>query len=401
MQPSRNWPRLSAAASVIALAVAAALYAGQFGDGRAVTPVQAAEAAATSAAPDADGITLTAEQARTVRVARVREHEFARRHEAQGFMDFDEDRTVQVFSPWAGRIGRVFAKAGDDVRRGDVLFTIESADLVTAESNLIAASGVLQLTTRALERARAMLASQSIAQKDLDQADSDQQTAQASLEAARAAVRIFGRTDDEIDRIVSTRSTASELRICSPIGGRVTARNAAAGTLVQPGSAPAPFTVADVSTLWMVANVPEDELPHLRVGQAVEASLAAYPGRTFRGRITNIAAAVDPSTHRIAVRSEIRDPRHELRPQMLGTFVILTGAAQRSPAVPEAALVREGDGSTEVFVTEDWHRFVRRPVKVGSQQDGLDQILQGVSAGEHVATDGALFVANELALQPQ
>jgi membrane fusion protein, heavy metal efflux system len=388
-----------ALAMAIAATASVAFYAGEIWGGRDAGSVQAAENRQVAGRADADTVTLTEEQVKAVRVAAVAEHEFAPRHRTEGFIDFNQDRAVPVFSPWQGRIGRLLAKAGDDVKQGDVLFTIDSPDLVTAESNLIAAAGVLQLTTRALERARAMFESQSIAQKDLDQATSDQQTAQANLEAARAAVRIFGKSDVEIDRIVAGRTTAAELRIASPISGRVTARNAAPGQLVQPGNAPAPFTVADISTMWMVANVPEDELPQMRLAEPVEASLAAYPGRTFTGTISNIGAAVDPSTHRVTVRSEIRDPRHELRPQMLGTFVIQTGAAVRSPAVPMAGVVREGDGTMEVFVTPDARRFTRRAVKLGIQQDGLHQIVEGVAAGEQVATDNALFLANELARQ--
>jgi membrane fusion protein, heavy metal efflux system len=388
-----------ALAMAIAATASVAFYAGEIWGGRDAGSVQAAENRQVAGRADADTVTLTEEQVKAVRVAAVAEHEFAPRHRTEGFIDFNQDRAVPVFSPWQGRIGRLLAKAGDDVKQGDVLFTIDSPDLVTAESNLIAAAGVLQLTTRALERARAMFESQSIAQKDLDQATSDQQTAQANLEAARAAVRIFGKSDVEIDRIVAGRTTAAELRIASPISGRVTARNAAPGQLVQPGNAPAPFTVADISTMWMVANVPEDELPQMRLAEPVEASLAAYPGRTFTGTISNIGAAVDPSTHRVTVRSQIRDPRHELRPQMLGTFVIQTGAAVRSPAVPMAGVVREGDGTMEVFVTPDARRFTRRAVKLGIQQDGLHQIVEGVAAGEQVATDNALFLANELARQ--
>jgi cobalt-zinc-cadmium efflux system membrane fusion protein len=393
-------------AMAIAAAGAIAFDAGEFFGGGSAGAVRAAQAPAAAPRADADSVTLSDEQARQVKVAVVVEHEFVPQHETEGFIDFNQDRSVQVFSPWQGRISRVLAKAGDDVGQGHALFTIESADLVAAESNLIAAAGVLQLTTRALERAQAMFESQSIAQKDLDQAVSDQQTAQGSLEAtlgnvaaARAAVRIFGKTEAEIDRIVATRSTAAELQIVSPIPGRVTARNAAPGLLVQPGNGPAPFTVADISTMWMIANVAEDELPQIRLGQPVEASLSAFPGRTFEGRVSNIGASVDPNTHRITVRSEIRDPRHELRPQMLGTFVIRTGAALRSAAVPPAGVVREGDGTMEVFVTSDGRRFVRRAVRLGLQQDGLDLILDGVAKGERLATDGALFLANELALQ--
>ena len=398
MRLRRNFVSYGAMTTVMAATAAFAFYAGQISAGRA-GPVQAAEAAAAASPVDADGVTLTDEQTRAIKVAAVAEHDFVEQHETEGLVDFNADRSVPVFSPWPGRIARVIARAGDDVKQGDVLFTIDSADLVTAESNLIAAAGVQQLTTRALERARTMLESQSIAQKDLDQATSDQQTAQANLEAARAAVRIFGRSDAEIERIIAGRGTAAELRITSPISGRVTARNAGPGLLVGPGNAPAPFTVADISTMWMVANVPEDELPLVRLGQPVEASLAAYAGRIFEGRVSNIGAAVDPNTHRVTVRSEIRDPRHELRPQMLGTFVIRTGEPVRSPAVPAAGVVREGDGTMEVFVTRDGHRFARRTVRLGMQQDGLQQILDGVSEGERVATDNALFLANELALQ--
>ncbi|MBV8208434.1 MAG: efflux RND transporter periplasmic adaptor subunit [Burkholderiaceae bacterium] len=366
---------------------------------RGTGAVPAAQAAGASARVDGDSVTLTDAQARQIKVGPVLEHDFVPRHETEGFVDFDQDRSVQVFSPWAGRIARVLARAGDDVRQGQWLFTIESPDLVSAEQSLIAAAGVLKLTTQALERAREMFESQSIAQKDLDQAVSDQQTAQGNLDAARAAVRIFGKTEAEMDQIIASRSTAAELRIASPIAGRVTARNAAPGLLVQPGNAPAPFMVADISTMWMIASVAEDELPYIRLGEPVEATLAAFPGRTFEGRVGNIGASVDPNTHRVTVRSEIRDPGHELRPQMLGTFVIRTGAPVRSPALPLDAVVREGDGTMEAFVTADGRRFVRRPLKLGMQRDGLDQVLAGVTTGERVATENALFLANELARQ--
>ena len=391
--------RIGAFAVAIAAVATIAFYAGEIRGGREAGAVQAAEPPAAAVAADSESVTLTDEQAKAVKVGSVTSHDFVPQHRTEGFIDFNADRSVQVFSPWQGRISRVLAKAGDDVRQGDVLFVIESPDLVTAESNLIGAAGVLQLTTRALARARAMFESESIAQKDLDQTTSDQQTAQANLEAARAAVRIFGKSDAEIDQIIGGRSTAAELRIVSPISGRVTARNAAPGALVQPGNAPAPFTVADISTMWMVANVAEDELPQVQLGAPVDVTLAAYPGRPFEGRVSNIGAAVDPNTRRVTVRSEVRDPHHELRPQMLGTFVIHTGAAVRSPAIPASGVVREGDGTMEVFVTRDSHRFVRRAVRLGAQQDGLQQILDGVNEGDKVATDGALFLANELALQ--
>jgi cobalt-zinc-cadmium efflux system membrane fusion protein len=148
--------------------------------------------------------------------------------------------------------------------------------------------------------------------------------------------------------------------------------------------------------MWMVANVAETDFPLLRLGEKVDVTVTAYPGRVFGGKIVNIGASVDPSTRRVSVRSEISDPKHELRPGMFATFVITTGEASRSPAVPLNGVVREGDGAMTVWVTSDRHRLVKRTVKVGLQQDGFDQILEGLQSGELVATDGALFLSNAI-----
>ena len=186
------------------------------------------------------------------------------------------------------------------------------------------------------------------------------------------------------------------LVVRSPITGRVTARNAAPGLLVQPGNSPAPFTLADISTMWMLANVAETDFPFLRLGEQLDVTVKAYPGRVFGGKIVNIGATIDPNTHRVVVRSEVRDPKHELRPGMFATFLIRTGQSMRSTAVPIGGVVREGDGTMTVWVKTGGNRLVKRTVKVGLQQEGFDQILEGLSPGELVATDGALFLSNAL-----
>jgi cobalt-zinc-cadmium efflux system membrane fusion protein len=182
----------------------------------------------------------------------------------------------------------------------------------------------------------------------------------------------------------------------SPISGRVTARNAAPGLLVQPGNPPAPYAVADISTMWMLANVAESDSPAFHVGQELKVSVLAFPGRVFEGKISTIGATVDPATRRVLVRSEISDPQHELRAGMFANFVIRTGDPARSPAVPYDGVVREGDGSMTVWVTTDRRRFVKRSVKVGLRYDGYCQILEGLKPGELVATEGALFLSNAL-----
>ena len=183
----------------------------------------------------------------------------------------------------------------------------------------------------------------------------------------------------------------------SPIAGRITARNAAPGLFVQPANAPAPYTVANIDTMWMLANVAEADSAALRVGQPVQATVNALPGRVFDGKITTIGATVDPNTRRVLVRSEIKDPQHELRSGMFASFVISVGAPMRSPAIPLGGVVREGDGTMTAWVTADRHRFIRRTVKIGEQRDGYRQILEGVQAGELVATEGAIFLSNALA----
>jgi cobalt-zinc-cadmium efflux system membrane fusion protein len=305
---------------------------------------------------------------------------------------------TQVFTPYQGKIVGLFAKIGDEVKKGQTLFTIDSPDLLAADSNLIAASGVLQLTTRNLTRLRALYESRAVSQKDLEQAISDQQTAEGNLRAARDAVRIFGKTDSEVDKIVSERMADPTLVVPSPISGRVTARNAAPGLLVQPGNAPSPYTVADISTMWMLANVAESDSPAFSVGQEVKVTVMAYPARIFEGRISTIASTVDPTTHRVLVRSEIDDPKHELRSGMFANFVIRTGDPVRSIAVPLDGVVREGDGTMTVWVTADRRRFTKRTVKTGLQREGYYQIVEGLQAGELVATEGALFLSNALTI---
>jgi cobalt-zinc-cadmium efflux system membrane fusion protein len=283
------------------------------------------------------------------------------------------------------------------VKKGEVLFTIESPDFIAAESTLISAAATLDQATSALARARALYATKGIDQNDYETALANAQSAEGALRAARAAVAIFGKTPAEIDKIIAVRQVESALVVKSPITGTVTARTAAPGLFEQPGNPPAPYTVSDLSSVWMLANVAEADSPYFKRGQLVHVRVSAFPERVFEGRITAIGAAVDPNSRRVTVRSQIKDPQHELLPQMFATFVIRTGAPMSSPAIPEAGVVREGDGTMSVWVVNgDPHVFTRRTVKIGHQQDGFDQILEGVRPGETVAVDGAIFLSNIL-----
>jgi cobalt-zinc-cadmium efflux system membrane fusion protein len=382
----------------------ASFYVGRadYGASKVGTPTENVPAPATSQAagsePSHDSVDLTDSQLGSVKVEPAGEHEFPIEKQAVGSIDFNEDMTLQVFTPNPGRIISLFAKVGDDVEKGKTLFTIASPDLLQAESTLIAASGVLQLTSRNLARLKELYATRAVSQRDLEQAVSDQQTAEGALRAARDSVRLFGKTEGEIDQIVEQRKADPTLVVPAPITGRITARNAAPGLFVQPGSPPAPYSVADVNTMWMLANVAEADSPAFRLGQEVRVKLGAFPDREFEGDIITIGAMVDPNTRRVLVRSEVKDPQHELRSGMFGNFVIRVGDPVRSVAVPLAGVVREGDGTMTVWVTEDRRHFTKRTVKIGQERDGYRQIIEGLQVGELVATEGAIFLSNMLTI---
>jgi len=391
IRETSSWPKTLASARIVASAVALILLA-------ACTARDTAEAEkrAAALAGQKNTLELSDSQLQMIQVSAVPEYTFPLEREAVGSIDFNEDLTTQVFPPYQGRIVQLFAKLGDNVVKGQKLFTIESPDLIQADSSLIAAAGVLDLTTRALERARELYKVQGIAEKDLQQAVSDQQTAEGALKAARNAVEVFGKTRPEIDRMIATRTIDPFLVVTSPEAGRVTARNAAPGMFVQPGNMPAPFSVADISRVWMNASVKESDMPHVVHGAAIRVSVMAFPGRTFDGSISTVGAMVDPQLHRGLVRAEIQDPKHELLPGMLASFVIVTGSPLTAAAVPLDGVVREGDGSMTVWVTTDRHRFTQRTVRLGMQSGGYHQVLDGVNAGEQIVTKGAIYLDNML-----
>ncbi len=398
----RYLPGAAVAGAAIAVwFFASASAPGLFATAGAETPEPSPAAQARSGdAAAAPSLELTETQTKTLKIEPVGTRVFPVQAEAIGSIDFNEDMQTQVFTNYQGRIVSLFAKVGDDVRKDQPLFTIDSPDLVQAESTLISAAGVLRLTTRALDRAKDLYGVKGLAQKDYDQAVSDQQGAEGNYKAAVDALRIFGKTPADAEKIAATRKVDSTLVVASPIAGRVTARSAAPGLFVQPGNAPAPFTVADISTMWMLGNVAEADSAAVAIGQEVKVPVMAHPGHVYEGKITTVGATVDPVLHTLLVRSEVQDPAHELRPGMFANFVITTGRPVTSIAVPVNAVVREGDGTMTVWVTKDRRSFTQREVHIGLQHDGFDQVLGGLKQGDQVVTQDAVFLDNMLTPGP-
>jgi cobalt-zinc-cadmium efflux system membrane fusion protein len=399
-----RWSRSRLVLFALVAAVGAVLVwsSGFFGraDGQAtrkddVAAVTSSQGGANAADSSVD---LSEKQAATLKIGPIAMHEFAIQKNAVGTIDFNENMLVQVFSQYTGKIIKAFYNVGDDVKRGDILFTIDSPDLLQAESTLLAAAGVLELHKRTLARVTNLVKQGGMAQKDVDLATSDQQTAEGAFKAAKDAVRIFGKSDAEIDQIVINRKVESTLVVASPIAGRIVTRNAAPGFLTQPGSSPPPFQIADVSTMWMIANVVETDAPAYKLGQEVEVRVPAYPDKVFKGHVTNLSPMIDPNSRRQVVRSEIEDPEHLLRSGMYASFVIRVGHPVTSPAIRADGVVRERDGTNSVWSTTDRRHFVKRTVNIGIRQDDWVQILDGIRPGEIVVNEGAVFLSNKLLL---
>ena len=354
-----------------------------------------------SNAPQSEAtVDLSSNQLNAISIEPVGTYLFPVEKEAVGSIAFVDDLSVQVFPPNQGKLIKTFVELGDQVQKGQPLYTIDSPDLIQAESTLIGAAGAFKLTSQELARAKGLYGTNGVSEREFEQATSDQQTAEGALKAARDAVRVFGKTEAEIEQIVATRKIDPALVVSSPVSGEITLMNAPPGLLVQPGTAPAPYTVADISLKWMLGNVTESDSPLFHVGQAVEAKVMAYPGRVFRGKIAKIYATVDANSHRVTIRSEMADPQHELRPGMLASFVIRVQDPAESVAIATAGVVREGDGTMAAWVTTDRRRFVERIVKLGLQRDDRYQVLEGLQRGELVVADGAVFLSNMLHAPP-
>ncbi len=151
------------------------------------------------------------------------------------------------------------------------------------------------------------------------------------------------------------------------------------------------FTISDLSTVWLIANVREADAPLMHVGEPVEVHVLAFPGRTFKAKISWVAPSIDSNTHRLAVRADVENPQGELKPGMFANFSIITGEAETAAAVPQRAIVYEGD-TARVWVAEDDGTITARSVRTGPIADGMVEVLAGVSPGEKVVTSGALFI---------
>jgi cobalt-zinc-cadmium efflux system membrane fusion protein len=306
-----------------------------------------------------------------------------------GRLVWNEDVTVRVFSPFAGRVARVIGDVGRRVRQQDTLALIVSPDYGQAQADARRAATDFAFAQRTAARVRDLFQHGVAAQKDVEAADADLERTRSELRRARSRLASYGADSTAGDQLFALRA---------PLGGRIVERSITPGQEVRPdqmlANAPqlfAPlFVVTDPSQLWVILDVPERELPVLSAGAALAVHANAWPGRTFPGRLTLVGGAVDPASRTLKVRGTVDNAQGTLKSEMLVT-VTLPSLGASGMAVPASAVVLQGANHV-VYVDEGGGRLRRAAVTVGAERQGSVAVLSGLAAGERVVTNGALLV---------
>lgn len=379
----RQWRVAGIAAALIVIAVLVAWLGG------AIVGRREAPASAPSSPPGT--FRVSAQQLRTLTVEAVRTHDFVSEELTEGKIAVNGDRATPVFSPYSGRVTRVIAGLGDTVQVGAPLATLEATEFVQAQNDLTTTAAQVKLARINETRKHALFDAKGGSLQDWQSAQADLTTAETALASVRNRLRILGKSDADIDALEGSRSMNAVATIAAPISGVVVDRQVGPGQYLQSGAGTPVFTIADPSTVWLLANVRETDAGLVKPGQAVEVRVLAYPKRAFKARVTYVAAIVDSVTHRLPVRAEIENRDGALKPEMFANFRILTGDPSESPAVPETAVVYEGDAA-HVWVVAGDDLLSFRAIRTGRSNDGLIEVLDGLKPGERVVTKGGLFI---------
>ena len=400
ISPQKRTVIIAAVALACVALVGGIIYAGSHNAQAEEAPVES-----ISGKVDKGMVRIQPDQLASFDLGHPETHAFTNVRHSIGVIDFNQDRTSKVFSPYQGRVSQVLVKAGDDVKAGQVLYTVAVPDMAQAASTLISASATLRNANETLKRAETLAKDNSIPQKEYLQAQADQQSAKAAYDAARQNLRLFDLSEADVGKIERDRKIGLEFAVKSPIAGRVTQRAAQPGQLVQPGTDPAPMVISDMRTLWMVASVPESEFSQYRLGQPVQVHVSAWPGKSFEGKVSYVGDSVDADSRRFVVRAEVADPEHVLRPQMTADFNITVAAAEDSLAVPAQAVVREGNGLDVVWLAMGKDAkgplFTKTTVVRGKTADGWVQIEQGLRNDQLIARKNALFLSSLYEIEAQ
>jgi cobalt-zinc-cadmium efflux system membrane fusion protein len=366
------------------LCVAAAL-AGCSGEHSASQMTSYSSQASKSATPQL--FTIPPDQVSHVQVVTVAPARITRTLRLTGAVAYNAFKTTPVITQVGGPVSRILVVPGQHVKQGQPMLEVSSPDYSQLLDTYLKAHDTFRVADKNYDRAKDLYQHNAIAERDLVQAESDYNQAQADLNAAEQAMKILGiKNPEDLQKAPSS----AQIPVIAPMSGEVVERLVAPGQVLQAGQTQA-FTISDMSTVWVLANVYQADLANVRVGDGVTVTTDAYPD-AFHGQISYVSAALDPNTRTLQARIVVDNPGEKLKRDMYCTVTVTAGTIQNAISVPDSAVLRDDENMPFVYLAEGSNQFGRRGVEIGDSQNGRTQILKGLSPGDKVVGDGSLFL---------
>jgi membrane fusion protein, heavy metal efflux system len=337
--------------------------------------------------------TIPQDQMSHVQVLTVQPTTLTRSLRLTGAVAYNAFHTTPVITQVSGPVSRIAVVPGQKVTQGEAMLYVASPDYSQLRTNYLKAKDADALAQKAFARAKDLYEHHAIAEQNLEQAESAEVQASGDLVAAQAALKVMGVTDP--DALVKA-PPSFEVPVKAPISGLVVEQDVAAGQLIQPGSTQC-FMISDVSTVWVLVNVYQKDLPYVHMGDQVTIQTDAYPDE-FHGRIAYVAAALDPSTRTLQARIETSNPGEKLKKDMYVVTTVNAGTIRNAIALPDAAVLRDNENQPFVYAASSANEFGRRSVALGENFNGQTEITSGLKTGDRVVGNGSLFLqfANSL-----
>ena len=367
-------------------------------DGRG--PDQATGAATENPSPSHDLVHLTAEEIERagISVETVARTEFRIARDFPGTVEPNQHALANITTLVRGRVIDVYTDLGKQVKAGDLLALLYSSELGMAQSMYLKAKAKLYVAERAYQRAQTLLKEKVIGVAEAQRREGDMVSARAEKREAQDRLRLLGMRDDLIASLDRDQQIRSYVPIVAPFDGRVIARDLTKGEVVE--TTARLFQVADLSEVWVTANIPEKDIPYIHTNdlvanQLVEVRVKAYPAQVFSGKITYVGDVLEPSTRTMRLRLELPNPDGRLKPQMFATVRVYSDPEPGVLTLPEGAIQRDRTRQF-VFVQRDPQIFEVRDVKVSESNGHTVKVLDGLREGELVVTKGAFVLKSEL-----
>jgi membrane fusion protein, heavy metal efflux system len=335
------------------------------------------------------------EQMSHVQVVTVQPTKLTRTLRLTGAVAYNAFSTTPVITQVGGPVSRILVVPGERVKKGQPLLDVSSPDYSVLLAAYLKAKDAYRVAGKNYDRAKDLFEHHAVSERDLLQAESDKNQAQADLFASEQGLKVLGITNP--DSLLAKIPSGAEVPVLAPISGEVVERLVAPGQVLTAGTTQA-FTISDMSTVWVLANIYQADLAFVRTGDDVVVQTDAYPD-SFHGKISYLSAALDPNTRTLQARIVVDNPGEKLKRDMYCTVTVTAGSIQNAIAVPDAAILRDDENEPFVYVAVGPTQFGRRQIEVGESQNGKTQILRGLSAGEKIVGDGSLFLQFANALQ--